>query len=119
MVDLIIVYPLVCTIWSLRRPLKAELQHWLVWWITYEVMTYIVTLFWWIPLSNFIKCTTLFLLYIPITTEHVRKKWICISYKTIKKKFDSDLFRYAKMYVVKVLQTMGYTFYDKLVRQKS
>jgi len=82
----IFIYPLFATFWTLRRPLKAELQHWLIWWLTYQCMCVVRTrILWWVPLITYIESLLLLILYFPPSTDYVRKEYICVSKKKIQK----------------------------------
>lgn len=109
----LILYPLWASYWCLRKPLKADLLHWLIWWVTYEVTNIVRWVIWWVPFFNIFVNVVLMMLYFPIFTNYFRKNVIFVTVKGINTsimKFTSiksiDLYK-----IQKKIQEMPTYFY--------
>lgn len=99
-------YPLISTLWVLYKPLKGDLQHWLMWWFLYEITSFIKqTIFWWFPFVDYIHSMVLFIMYIPLTTTQLRI-WIIGGFskrkinKLMKEYGVPELYNEAKVYLL-------------------
>lgn len=83
------IYPFFATLWCIRKPLKNELLHWLIWWFVYQSFATINRVVWWVPLIVYIENGILFFLYFPPLTDYLRKNVLLISTKKIQKILES------------------------------
>ena len=70
----IVLYPFISTVWCLYKPLKADIQHWLIWWLSYEIITGTINnVLWWVPLLRYFESFILMSLYLPMSTSELRR----------------------------------------------
>lgn len=81
----VVIYPFIATIVCIKKPLKSELLHWCIWWVTYMCCNLVNTIMWWVPFIETVETVFLFSVYSQIMSEYIRK--LGISYfKTYFKK---------------------------------
>ena len=73
MILLLAIYPLYATYTSIKKPLKAELHHWMTFWFVYQSIMLTNMVVWWIPFVKTIESLLLISLFFPPLTDQIRK----------------------------------------------
>lgn len=81
----LLLYPLWASYWCLRKPLKPDLLHWLMWFVGYEISNCMRYLLWWVPFFDVVITIILIMLYVPMFTSYFRKNVLFVTIKGIKK----------------------------------
>lgn len=80
----LLIYPIYATLQSLRKPLKKELTHWLIFWFTWITLNIADVMLAWIPLSGFFATILIFGLYSERVSLWFRKIFVVPVYRDLR-----------------------------------
>jgi hypothetical protein len=80
----LLIYPLYASYLCLRKPLKTEIMHWLVWFVAYEAIGILRLFIWWFPFFTIFEVCVLCGLYFPVFTSYFRKNVLFVTIKGFK-----------------------------------
>lgn len=80
----LLIYPIWSSYYALKKPLKTELLHWLIWFMAYELITCVRMVAWWVPFFDLLSHLVLIGLYSPVFTSYFRKNVLFVSVKGAK-----------------------------------